>query len=127
MAKRNGWITIKGIIIAAIIVVLALGVWGGVKIAQDRGEQVRRADAVKEAEDRLDEIASQEAETEDSEQAEEQPAEDEDSRVAATIDEMPETGPGETMAVVGLAALAFAAASYATSKRQVRKLSENLS
>lgn len=131
MAKRNGWITIKGIIITAIIIVLALGVWGGLKIAEERGEQSRRAEAVREAEDRLDEIAARETETPDSEGGSEQAAEqqspgrEDDSDTAATVGYLPETGPGDFVSVVALAGLAFVVSSFIASRRQVKLLAAN--
>lgn len=126
MAKRNGWITVKGIIITAIVVLLAVGVWGGLKLAEERGEQVRRAEAVEEAERNLENLTAREAEAaekEAEERAESEKSEDSDRDVAVGgVDNLPETGPGETMAVLALAGMAFATSSYVSSRRRLKSL-----
>lgn len=136
-AKRNGWITIGGIITVVAVILLAFAIWGGLKIAGDRGEQARKDTAVQKAQDKIDEIAKQEQEKRDAEakkaEEEKKAQAEKDEEVAAAngsggvqgqqgaqqgqnAGELPQTGPTE-QAALALGAMTFVSASYVASRR----------
>lgn len=138
MAKRNGWITTRGIIFTVAIILLAAGIWGGLKIASQRGEQARRDAAVEKAQEKIDEIAKNESTEKDAEKDEERSgtqtnnndvavSTDDDTegeslpQGGVAVDELPQTGPADAFAAIALGALAFSASAFAESKRRLQR------
>ena len=121
-------ITRAGVGLTVGIIILALVVVGGLLLVKERGEQARREDAI--------EIAQQNLESQSQEDpaltppAEEQPTDEgTDGSIAtdgetangatdeASPEELPQTGPADTMAILVVAMLTFASVSYIVSRR----------
>jgi len=127
MAIFGGWrLTRTGILFIIGIIVLAGLVTGGIFLVKNRGEAVRREEAVKVAEQNLEdqsEVAVQPVPVQEStEQTEANPsAATETTPVSASTSEsLPQTGPAELQAlgnVVIIALLAFSVSFYVASRR----------
>lgn len=125
-------ITRAGVGLTVGIVILALVVLGGLYIAKERGEQARRDDAIEVAQENLESESetgvlapSPESDNEqsgDSEAASNTTTDDADDMPTTGAEvppeELPQTGPAEQLtALIAIALLSFAAASYVTSRR----------
>jgi hypothetical protein len=135
MSVFSGWrITRTGIIFVLGIIILAGLVFGGIWLVRERGEQVRRQEAVKIAEQNL-ETQSQaptetkpEAKPETNTETTSTPTQtDTETKPASTVaatnsGTLPETGPGDIAQVIVVAILALAGAYYVTSRRAARAL-----
>lgn len=127
MASNSGWrITRAGSIFIIVVVALAALLFGGVYLAQQRGERVRRDEAA--------EIARQNLENESNKpvvigedqavngQVEEEAAASGGSVTAtAAPEQLPQTGP-ETATMLALFMLSLAVASYMASRQAARQL-----
>lgn len=124
-------ITRAGVGLTVGIVILALVVLGGLYIAKERGEQARRDDAIEVAQENLESESetgvlapSPESENEQSggSEAANNTTDDADDMPTTGAEvppeELPQTGPAEQLtALIAIALLSFAAASYVTSRR----------
>ena len=123
MASIRGWrITRAGMIFIAVIIGLALLAFTVLHVAQQRGEQARQDEAAEIARENLEEQANRPiviAEDETVNDGEAVASSDDDDQAAPEA--LPETGP-ELFALVGVFALVFATASFATSLRATRQL-----
>lgn len=129
MAILGGWrITRTGIVFVLGIIILIGLVLGGIWLVRDRGEQVRRQEALKVAEQNLE--SQSETETQTNTESSPAPAatETESSGTAATSgtggassNELPQTG-ADASHIIIIALLALAAGYYASSRRAVREL-----
>lgn len=135
MAIFGGWrLTRAGILFIVGVLVLGAIVTGGVFMVKNRGEAVRRDEAIKIAEQTLkdeSEVATQPVNTPESTENEEQTtgsagsngsASDSDTVVVATenAEELPATGPEELRALgrlLAVALLAFSVTAYVSSRR----------
>lgn len=114
MAKRNGWITIKSIMVTVGMIILAGFIIGGLYVARERGEEVRRETAIQQAQERLEEIAAQEVKEE---------SETKEPPVNQGVEELPATGIQDVMTIFAVGALTFAIASYVQSQRRLAAIS----
>lgn len=133
MAKRNGWITVRGIIIAVAVILLAVGIWGGLRIASERGERARIEVAQQKAQDSIDQEAKKEQEKSDSEVAknddkESKPGNEQSSDNSSSsdvavssqgsvrVDEMPQTG-SSAGSIFAIGLITFAVVSFLRSRQ----------
>lgn len=124
MAKRNGWITVKGIFMAVAIIVIAGLIVGGLYVARDRSESAKREEAIKTAQEKLDEIASNEVKDpevisegdKNSNKVDDFGSDTEESSEA--VANLPETGSAESIAaLIAAATITYSAAFYVKSQR----------
>jgi len=121
----NVRVTRAGIIFIIVAIVLAIVVFASVSFVKQRGEQVRRDEAVDIAQQNLEnEAQTPIAIAEDGESIEttSPPAEESASATSGSnTGELPQTGP-ELINVIVIALLAGAATYYVASRRAVREL-----
>jgi hypothetical protein len=125
MAIRQ--VTRAGVGLVIGIIILALLAFGGLYIVNQRGEQARREEVINIADQQLQAESDQEVaiDTTEATPAEESsaPAGDNSGNTAAAptanpASELPQTGP-EAASIAMLGVLAFAAASFAHSRKQL--------
>jgi len=132
MAIFGGWrVTRVGVLFIIGIIVLAGLVTGGIFLVKNRGEAVRREEAVKIAEQNLEDqsrVAVQPVPAQEStvETAADPDTTDEATAVpSSTTEALPQTGPSEVKAFVNIvivAILALSASYYVTSRRTAKDL-----
>lgn len=129
MAVWTGWrITRTGIVFIIGVVVLAALVFGAVWYVQQRGEQARRAEAVKIAEQNLTEqskTATQPTKVDEgsntSSSSNGTHSDTQPTTVATSTVELPATGPDASNIIV-VTVLSLAVSLYIASRRMVREL-----
>jgi len=133
MAIFGGWrVTRVGVLFIVGIIVLAGLVTGGIFLVKNRGEAVRREEAVKVAEQNLEDQSKVAVQPVPAEESTAQGATDPDaagetvtSTPTATAEELPQTGPAELQAIgniVIVALLALSVSFYVTSRRATQDL-----
>lgn len=112
-------ITRQGVVIFVGIILLGVAVTYGAGFLQERGEQVRREEAVRQAEEALakqtEEAVEVSANTDEQSGPEEVP-------VTGNSDALPHTGAGDIYPIIVVIALTVAASYYVSSRRAVKKL-----
>jgi len=132
MAMLGGWrLTRTGILFVIGVVVLAGLVFGGIVLVRQRGEQVRRDEAVKVAEQNLkeqSEVATTPAEESAASESEAEAAAAQEAAenaagsnaAASAIGQLPETGPADDFGrIIAVTILATSVAFYVSSRRSL--------
>ncbi len=131
MARFTAWRPTRSAVALTVgIIVLAALVLGGLHLAKERGEQVRREEAIKVAEAQLETNADEdialnsgdeETQNEEQNSGSTAPGETSGESSQPNPSALPETGPSEAFSAVIVALVAFSAASYVTSRKALRQ------
>ena len=132
MAMLGGWrLTRTGILFVIGVVVLAGLVFGGIVLVRQRGEQVRRDEAVKVAEQNLkeqSEVATVPADESSASESEAEAAAAQEAAenaagsnaAASATGQLPETGPADDFGrIIAVTILATSVAFYVSSRRSL--------
>lgn len=129
-------ITRSGVALTVGIIILTGLIIGGLFLVKGQGEQARRDEAVKIAEKNLEDRSNEEvALNEGEEEKNDESTTNNELNSAAngatngeatesevTVEELPRTGAGDTLAVVGTGALTFAGVAYIRSRKLAGEL-----
>lgn len=126
MARITQWRpTRTGIIFLIVTLILAVVVFGAIRLVQYRGEQVRQQEAAKIAQQNLEESSNTPVIAEDPSPSSEADQSDPNASGATPqpdVDVLPNTGTDEVPIMIGVIGLAFASAYYISSRRTLQRL-----